>query len=327
VKVVTTYTGNGGGYLNGALATAQFNFLHALTRGFAGDLFVADLSNGCIRRITTGGTVSTFSGTNSTGRIDGPAGTARFNGPSDIAFGPDQFLYVADSDNHSIRKIASDGSVTTLAGTGAAVTRDGNGEAAGFNAPRSLAIEPDGTMYVCEEAGNVIRKVTPAGDVTTIAGTGQSGFVDGAGTSASFSGPRGLALDGKGGLYVIELGNDAIRRIDLKAGGYPVTTVAGTGQAGYLDAVGKAAKFNDPRYAEVDPNGFVYIADTGNHRIRRLDPATGAVTTVAGSGTPSLVDGSGTAAGLNEPRGLVIEADGNILFCDSANHAIRKLTP
>ena len=190
-----------------------------------------------------------------------------------------------------------------------------------------LAVNNTGNIYVADTGNDTIRMVTPAGVVTTLAGTaGTAGSADGTGTAASFNAPRGLAVNSTGNIYVADTGNDTIRMV-TPAG--VVTTLAGTaGTAGSADGTGTAATFNGPQGLAVDPtSGNIYVADRGNDTIRMVTPA-GVVTTLAGTaGTAGSANGTGTAATFNGPQGLAVNSTGNVYVADTGNDTIRQLSP
>jgi prepilin-type N-terminal cleavage/methylation domain-containing protein len=211
--------------------------------------------------------------------------------------------------------------VSTLAGLGTAGYSDGTGAAAQFNTPTGVAVDSSGTMYVADYANNRIRKMTPAGVVSTLAGSGTTGSSDGTGAAAQFSYPRGVAVDSSGTMYVADYANHRIRKI-TPAG--VVSTLAGS-TASFADGTGAAAQFNYPRGVAVDSSGTAYVADTYNHRIRKITPA-GVVSTLAGS-TASFADGTGAAAQFNYPFGVAVDTSGTVYVADNYNHRIRKITP
>jgi len=256
---------------------------------------------------------------------DGTGAGARFNSPARIVADSAGNLFVTDAPNHVIRKISPTGVVTTLAGKpGQPGYADGTGAMAQFNNPSGLAIDSTGNLYVADGDNQVIRKVTPAAVVSTIAGTaGSTGSADGHGAAARFLGPRAVALDKSGNLYIADSGNNTIRK--MTAAG-DVSTVAGTaGQHGSVDAAGAAARFYLPLDIAADAN-YVYVADSLNNEIRRVTPA-GSVSTLAGTTTFGKADGTGPAAQFNGPRGIAVDAAGNVYVGDSNNGLIRKITP
>lgn len=212
---------------------------------------------------------------------------------------------------------------STLAGSGSAGATDGMGVNASFNSPRGCAVDALGNIYVADTVGNRIRKVTPGGQVTTLAGNGDTAFADGLGTSATFYSPRGVAVDSAGNVYVADSAHNRIRKIDTSRN---VTTVAGNDTAGTADGTGTSAFFNYPKGVVLDAFGNLFVLDSNNHRIRKIDPNK-VVTTFAGSGSPGTADGTGAAASFNTPFALTMDAWGNLFVADEINHRIRKVTP
>ena len=294
----------------------------------AGALYVSDSANSVILKITSAGTVSTFAGSElQIGGVDGTGAAARFFGPAGLAIDTDGNIYVADSFNHAIRKITSAGVVTTLAGlAGSPGSADGIGSAARFSNPAGVTIDGDRNVYVADTLNQTIRKITPGGVVTTLAGlAGFPSISDGTGSAARFVRPIGMATDSNGHIYVADSGNQKIRKI-TSAG--VVTTIAGLSSIpGSTDGVGTAARFFDPRGVATDSAKNVYVADSLNYTIRRIAP-TGVVTTIAGlAGVSGSADGTGTAARFNLPYSLTTDGAGNIYLADYGNNRIRKLTP
>jgi sugar lactone lactonase YvrE len=248
-----------------------------------------------------------------------------FSQPFGVAVDGGRSVYVADTFNHAIRKVSPAGDVTTLAGVvGSAGTADGTGSGARFNYPNGLAVDAAGTVYVADTANHTIRKVTPTGVVTTLAGlAGAPGAADGTGSAARFRSPHSLTVDAAGTVYVADFGNHTVRR--LTAAGV-VTTLAGTaGSAGATDGTGAAARFNQPTGVAVDNGGSIYVADYGNHTIRKVT-AAGAVSTLAGqAGAAGTTDGTGGGARLTGPQGIAIDGSGLIYVVDSA-HTLRQVT-
>ncbi|MCE9659205.1 MAG: hypothetical protein K8R60_11650 [Burkholderiales bacterium] len=293
----------------------------------AGNFYVADTSNHTIRKITPAGVVTTLAGlAGSPGSADGTGSAARFNVPRGVAVDGAGNVYVADTSNVTIRKITPAGVVSTLAGlAGTGGSADGTGSAARFGQPFGVAVDGSGNVYVADTVNSTIRMITPAGVVSTLAGlAGSAGSVDGTGSAARFASPHGVAADAAGNVYVVEVSH-TVRRI-TPAG--VVSTLAGLANAvGSADGSGSAARFADPRGVAVDAADNVYVADTANHTIRRITPA-GAVSTLAGlAGSPGNIDGTGNAARFNQPRGVGVDAAGNVYVADTSNSAIRKVTP
>ena len=292
---VTTYA-NGG-----------FNTVTGVATDAVGNLYIDDWSNNLIKKETPAGVVSILAGS-SQGAANGKGTAASFFEPDGIALDAAGNVYVGDQGNNLIRKITPAGVVTTFAGSGAAAANNGTGTTASFNTPRGLAIDPAGNIYVADQANNMIRKITPAGVVTTIAGDITAGFTDGTGTSATFNTPTGLAIDAAGNLYVADARNNAIRKI-TPAG---IVTTFATG-------------FNFPREIKFDRAGNSYVTDENSNTIKKISPG-GVVTTIAGSGQQGSANGIGTAATFNGPIGLALDGNGNLYVGENTNNRVRKVT-
>jgi sugar lactone lactonase YvrE len=277
--------------------------------------------------------VSTIAG-GTAGWLDGAGTAARFNNPNGISVDAAGNLYVADTDNHRIRKIANDGlwTVSTIAGNG--TSGSGDGTAAQFDEPRGVSVDAAGNLYVADTTNHRIRKIVedPPGTftVSTIAGSGATGYGNGGyaddiGNAARFNGPVGRTIDSSGNLYVGDAGNSRIRRI-ANDGPRTVSTVAG-GTQGYFDAAGTAAQFNGPNGISIDAAGNLYVAERVNNRIRKIaNDASRTVSTIAGDGTFGFADGIGTAAQFYNPIEITIDSLGNLYVADSGNHRIRRLS-
>jgi len=292
----------------------------------SGDIFVADANDHTIKKITPAGAVSVFAGSSGiVGSADGTGTAARFSQPAGLAIDNGGNLYVADSANATIRKITPLGVVTTLAGVASIRgVNDGTGATALFSSPTGLAIDAAGDLYVTDSTANTIRKITPAGAVTTVAGTPLArGELDGQGQAAQFNNPSGIAVDGAGNLFVADTFNDTIRKI-TPAGA--VTTLAGSaGLSGTFDGTGHLALFNQPIGVAIDGSGNILVADSGNSTIRRISSA-GTVTTLAGIAAISgFRDGAGSSALFNQPQALVSSAAGYIFVADTGNALIREI--
>lgn len=212
--VVTTIAGDGtAGYADGTGSAARFTFPRGIVVDTSGNLFVGDSNNHCIRKVAPNAAVTTFVGNGTAGFVDGTGNAARFNGPATLAIDAQNNLYVADCSNNSIRRITPAGVVTTIAGNGLAGYADGLGTNAVLNVPFGLTVDTQGNVYFGEDGNHRVRKISPKGWVTTLAGNGGTAAVDGTGYAASFNAPSGLALDSSGSLYVADMGNQLIRKI------------------------------------------------------------------------------------------------------------------
>lgn len=212
--------------------------------------------------------------------------------------------------------------VTTFAGSGEIGSVDGTGVAASFNYPSGIALDSNGNLYLADTYYNhKIRKITFDGIVTTLAGSGSQGSMDGIGISASFNSPGSVAVDRSGNVYVADTFNSKIRKITFEG---VVSTLAGTGVGGFADGAGSVANFFRPLGIIVDNNGIVYVSDTSNNKIRKIE-VSGIVTTLAGSGTNGASDGIGIAATFNSPQCIAIDSNGIIYVGDYGNHKIRKI--
>lgn len=317
------------GFVDGTGLSARFNNPSSLCFDSNGNLYVGDGGNQAIRRITAGGTVTTLAGggVDIVGSADGTGSAARFFFPNGVAADSAGNVYVADSDNHTIRKITPSGVVTTLAGLALQTgSDDGTGSAARFNFPIGIAVDPAGNVFVSDYFNYTIRKITPAGVVTTLAGlAGQRGSADGSGSTARFSAMGTMATDSAGNVYVADIDNRTIRKI-TPAG--VVTTLAGlAGQSGSADGTGAAARFSAPEGVATDSSGNVYVTDTGNNAIRKITPG-GVVTTLAGSqGYSGEIDGTGSGASFDQPWALAIDANGNIWIAARFTASIRMGKP
>ncbi|MGY4539920.1 hypothetical protein ACVW0P_004361 [Mucilaginibacter sp. UYNi724] len=308
-------------------------------------------------------TVTTFAGQVGAGSADNTGPLASFNNPVGIARDASGNLYIADPNNNKIRKITTAGVVTTFAGSGAAGAADGTGTGATFNAPFDITIVPSGNLYVADYSNNSIRKITPAGvvttfatvtapagilynsvtgtlfassytthtilqisatgTVTTFAGSGTQGANNATGTAATFFNPVGITDDGNGFIFVADQGNNLIRKIT--AGGI-VSTYAGSGVAGSADGIGTAATFNRPSGISI-ANGNIYVGDVSNNKIRMITMPGTVVTTIAGTGTAGAGNGTGATATFNGPWGIQADGTGNLYIADRYSNQIRKLAP
>ena len=292
---VTTLAGVAGlsGNADGAVGTARFSGPIAVAVSPAGTVYVADTYNHTIRVIAPDGTTSTLAGlAGNSGNGDGVGSAARFSFPSGIAYNPAGFLIVADTFNHTIRKVLLNGTVSTLAGAaGLQGSTDATGALAKFAYPYAVALDTNGIIFVADSANHVIRRVDASNGVTTLAGSaGITGSADGTGAAARFYQPSSVACDSAGNVYVADTINNTVRRV-TPAG--VVTTIAGSaGQAGSVDGVISAARFRQPLGVAVDSSGVVYVSDTRNHTLRRSSTGQSPAITVHPQSTVAAVGGS-----------------------------------
>ena len=388
--VVTTLAGTAGtpGDADGVGTAASFGNPSSISADREGSLYVTDEGNHTIRKITRTGAVTTIAGITATvGISDGVGASARFNHPAGIAIDSTGNLYVADSGNHTIRKLTPGFVVSTLAGQAAVNgSADGVGAAASFGNqaapyendganvnPKGVAVDRAGNVYIADGGNHIIRKVTPTGLVSTLAGTaGARGSADGLGTSARFSYPRGIAVDDTGQVYVADSTNGSIRKITpngqvttlaANRGSTPDTRIrypegvvvdragnvfvsdgydnlvrkitpagvmsvfAGSSAAQSIDGTGRQASLNYPRGMTIDDADNLYVAEYNGHTIRKITPA-GVVTTVAGTaGVRASDNATGATAGLDSPRGVTIDRQGNLFVVENLQPRIRRITP
>jgi hypothetical protein len=328
--VVTTLAGAAGqgGSSDGTGSAASFDGPDGVAVDSAGNVYVADYGNDEIRKITPSGVVTTLAGAAGQGGSSNGAGSAaRFDYPGGVAVDSAGNVYVADSGNDEIRKITPSGVVTTLAGAaGQQGFSDGTGSAARFDNPGNVAVDSEGNVYVADSGNDEIRKITPLGGVTTLAGSaGQTGSSDGTGSAARFDYPTGVAVDSIGSnVYVGDCNNDEVRKITSSG---VVTTLAGSaGQTGSSDGTGSAARFDYPTGVAVDNTGNVYVADWSNDKIRKITPS-GVVSTLAGSaGQTGSSDGIGSAARFYDPCDVRLDSAGDVYVADYGNDEIRLVS-
>jgi sugar lactone lactonase YvrE len=333
-SIITTIAGNGiasGSGDGGPALEATLNTPADLAVDAAGNVYVADTFNHRVRMITPEGAITTIAGTGQAGG-DGDGGQAteaRLRSPLSVAVDADGVLYIADTYNHRIRKVSTDGVITTIAGTGDSGFGGDDEPAldALLSYPTSIAVAADGTLYITDTRNHRVRKLTADGNIATVAGTGASGYSGDGGpaTLARLNSPRGVAVAPDGKLYIVDRENRRIRMVDSDGN---ITTVAGTGSSGYNGdrSQATAATLRAPYGVAVDSDGNFYIADTFNHRIRKVTPE-GILTTVAGSERFGF-GGDGWPAGqatLHYPLGVAVDIVGNLYVADSFNNRIRKV--
>ena len=334
--VITTVAGRERwGYRgDGGLAVhARLDSPSGVTVDSAGNLFIADEGNNRIRKVDPAGVITTVAGTGARGYggDGGPAVNAKLASPDGVATDGAGNLFIADEGNFRIRKVNSAGVITTVAGTGEQGFGKDGGPAVQTPLwdPVGVAVDSAGNLFIADRARNRIRKVDSAGVITTVAGTGARGYGGDGGPAvrAQIDGPRGVATDRAGNLFIADSDNNRIRRVD-SAG--VITTIAGMGEFGLVGDDGPAvnAELTFPVGVAADGAGNLFIADTSNHRIRKVDPA-GVITTVAGSGEDGFGGDGGPAvqARLYFPRGVSTDGMGNLFIADRENHRVRILTP
>jgi sugar lactone lactonase YvrE len=303
--------GGSEGSKDGAGPAAQFKWPHGLAVDAAGNVFVADRGNHLIRKITRDATVSTLAGSpEKYGRVDGIGDAARFWYPVGIAVDLQRNVYVADSSGQAIRKVTSAGVVTTLAGTPETAERKlGFGSVDHLHNPTGVAVDKEGNVFVADSNNYVIRKITAAGTVTTLAGlAGTSGTTDGEAKTARFIFPSGVALDGKGNLYVTD--KMTIRKIDPRG---LVSTLAGSpDDIGTTDGSGSAARFQNPKAVASDSAGNVYVADNGNKNIRKITP----------DGVVKTLRDAGNASPFVNPSGIAVDDKGQVYVADQDRFSV-----
>jgi|GEM_PF-1889270 len=324
--VVSNFAGSGSvGTADGQGAAAQFWIPMGMTIDASDTLYVTD--NGAIRSISSSGLVTTLSGqAGTTGTANGVGTAALFNAPNGLAITPSGTLLIADSGNHCIRQMTPDRTVKTFAGLiGSTGTTDGLTNIARFTAPSQMVFAPSGNLFVADSFG--LRQITPDGHVTTVAGAvASAGDTNATGTLARFRSITGMAVDSTGTLFVA-CGNNTIRRVGTD---FSVTTYAGrispTVAAG-ADGQGEGARFYWPQGLKATAWGDVYLADRGDHTIRKI-AQDGTVTTIAGKAPLSgSVNGVGSVARFNGPGDLAVDSSTNIYVADTFNYVIRKVTP
>jgi sugar lactone lactonase YvrE len=291
----------------------------------SGDLVVSDLQQNVIRKIAADGSSTAFAGANGAiGAVDGTGSTARFASPARMVQDSSGNIFVADRDNALIRKITSAGVVSVFAGSGTVGSADGIGAAASFNSPAGITIDASDNLYVSDIVAHAIRRITPAGSVTTVVAGGASGAADGPTNTATFNTPSDLAWAPSGtagALYIADTGNRKIRLIDLDS--LTVSTVMGSGSAAQTDGTGVAASFFNPIGVAVAA-GQLYVADYS--KVRVADLVTTAVTTLAGGAAAGFADGTGAAASFRVTADVAPDATGtNLYVTDALNNAVRKI--
>ncbi len=325
-------TGQPNGFQNGPAASATFWLPSGVALLPDGGLVVTDSDTNTLRLVANG-QVSTFAGINGpAGSTDGPAADATFCGPIGLAVGPNGAVFVAEYCNNIIRRISA-GDVSTFAGTGVpsnemsiAGSQNGQGPAAQFRNPWAVAAHvPSGRLFIADTGNSLIRAIDAQANVTTLTGqAGVTGYVDGPVATAKFYNPCGVAVDTAQNVYVADTNNNVIRKI-TPAG--IVSTLAGSGTAGFADGIGANAQFSAPVGLAIGPGGHLYVSDANNNLVRRVS-MQGVVTTIAGQpGVDGYADGPALQAAFNYPAGLTVDASGDIYVADMNNNTIRLIRP
>ena len=337
---ISTVAGNGVAGFNGdggSAASAWLSAPMAVAVDADGDLFIADTTNNCIREVNHAtGVITTVAGNGTAGfgGDNGPASAAMLSGPNGVAIDGSGNIYIADTGNRRIREVnLVTGVITTVAGNGTAGFGGDNGpaSAAMLSGPNGVAIDSSGNLYIADASNNRIRKVDHvSGVITTVAGNGTAGFDEDndLATAAMLDAPKSIAVDSSGNLYIGDTGNNRIREVDYVSG--VITTVAGNGTAGFDgdNDLATAAMLDAPNGVAIDGSGNLYVADTGNNRIREINLSTGMIDTLAGSsGGYGGDDGPPPAAHLSCPGGVALDCNGNLFVADAGDNRIRELDP
>jgi serine/threonine protein kinase, bacterial len=319
---VTTVAGNGlMGSVNGKGTAASFANLMGITVDENGNIYIADSHNNLIRKISPEGLVTTLAGNGSPGSSDGIGNSASFFYPAGIAVDRSGWIYVADTHNSLIRKISPEGKVTTLVGMRPNPTKAGKFDTVKFDNPSGITVDLNGNIYLADWAKDLVRKISPGGIVTDLAGNGNPGSKDGQGPTSSFYLPEGIAVDAKGDVFVADTYNNMIRKINPNG---VVATFAGKKEKGSRDGRGPAASFLHPAGLAIDKNENLYVADVGNNKIRKITP-DGDVTTFAGTGMRGSANGQVGTATFYRPFGVAVDKGGNVYVADYQNNLVRKI--
>ncbi len=327
---MTTVAGNGAqGYLgdNGAAISAELDTPQGVAVDSAGNLYIADTHNSAIRRVAVNGTITTVAGNGNAGYLGdgGQATLAELYGPYGVTVDSGGSLYIADSYNSAIRKVASNGVITTLAGAGT-----------GLNFPEGVALDAAGDLYIADTGNCLLRKLAPGGSIATVAGAGLWGYAGDGGpaTQAELFQPQAVAWDSAGNLYIADSFNYVVRKVTPNG---TITTVAGNGTQFYPPNGGlvgdgdgglaTSASLGTCYGLAVDAAGNIYIGDYDNSAVRKVSP-NGMITTVAGNGLGGYSGDGGlaTSAGLGWPTGVAVDAAGSVYIADTYNNVIRKVT-
>lgn len=336
-QIITTVAGNGtAGFSgdSGQCITAELNYPRGVTFDGAGNLYIADYFNQRIRKINTAGVITTVAGNGNYGFSgDGGQATAtELHAPSDVKFDAVGNMYIADFNNHRIRKVNTTGIISTVAGNGTAGFSGDGGQATSAELwfPHCIVFDAIGNMYIADDFNNRIRKVNTAGIISTVAGSGGSvtGSYSGDGgpaTAATLYGPFGVALDAIGNLYIADMENYRIRKVNTSG---IISTVAGGGShSAGAGGLATDASLGGPYTVITDAISNLYISETNNGRVDMVN-SSGIISTIVGDGSQTYGGDGGlaTAAEIYGPIGLAFDATGNLFIADYFNYRIRKVT-
>jgi sugar lactone lactonase YvrE len=312
------------GSADGTGTAASFYAPAGVVVDAAGNLYVTETGNHIIRKVTPAGVVTKFAGNLAGGSANGTGSAASFSGMQGLAIDAGGNLYIADSGNQMIRKVTPAGVVTTFAGTGVPGAQNGPAASATFNAPTGVAFDGTGNLLVADFGNKMIRKITPAGIVSTVAGNGNVGYANGPGASATFTSPSRLTADAAGNVYVADF--KMVRKITPDG---TVATLAGNNAdttvvySPPVDGKGSAASFTVLAGITIDAAGNLYAGD--NTRVRLITP-DGTVSTLAGGGTGNTIDGPAKLASFGIMRGIIVNPSGNMIYvADYLTSLIRKI--
>jgi len=335
-QYISTFAGTGvAGYSGdgGPAAAAAFNGCSAMAVDGVGNIFIADQGNNVVRKISVSGVISTFAGTGEAGYggNGGAATAAKLNNPMGLAADADGNIYIADNGNNVVRVVNTAGIIKNFAGTGAS-GYSGDGDTAHYGTlrlPQALAISATGDLFIAEGGNHIIRKVAAGTRImSTVAGTGAAGNMGDGGSAlaARLNTPSGVAVSASGDIYIADVLNNKVRKVDGSTG--VITTFAGTGMSGNSGDNGPAASatFSFPSSVSLDMSGNVYITDRGNHNLRMVEPS-GIVRHIAGQSVNGYSGDGDLAANarLSSPRSVYVDGWNRVYIMDYNNNVVRRL--